>query len=280
MIDKFISIFQIILPLFLLLKTIFIPYINKRIKIKGSKTFDNETEVRKYIHKKRNETNELHITTFFLYFMLFLSLNWFKVLNFFENSGDSLIENTLSYIGSIIEIGFLVILQLHLYKYSLSQKPDLGKSISKISKYKNNSNKLVQNVYIFLIIEVFLQALIVGLIPFFQIDRFFYVDIIVLISTIVALIHILYDQFIIHEYNHQKFYLKTWTIFIFVTIFSNLSSALLIKFESFLNIPLDSNSILLWLLLKTIWSISSLTQIICLFINIIQKSSIEEWYND
>lgn len=280
MIDKFISIFQIILPLFLLLKTIFIPYINKRIKIKGSKTFDNETEVRKYIHKKRNETNELHITTFFLYFMLFLSLNWFKVLNFFENRGDSLIENTLSYIGSIIEIGFLVILQLHLYKYSLSQKPDLGKSISKISKYKNNSNKLVQNVYIFLIIEVFLQALIVGLIPFFQIDRFFYVDIIVLISTIVALIHILYDQFIIHEYNHQKFYLKTWTIFIFVTIFSNLSSALLIKFESFLNIPLDSNSILLWLLLKTIWSISSLTQIICLFINIIQKSSIEEWYND
>lgn len=280
MIDEFISIFQIILPLFLLLKTIFIPYINKRIKIKDSKTFDNEIEVRKYIHKKRNETNELHITTFFLYFMLFLSLNWFKVLSFFENIGDSLIENTLSYIGAIIEIGFLVILQLHLYKYSLSQKADLGQSISRISEYKNNSNKLVQNVYIFLIIEVFLQALIVGLIPFFQIDRLFYVDIIVLISTIVALIHIVYDQFIIHDYNHQRFYLKTWTIFIFVTIFSNISSTLLIKFESFLNIPLDSTSILLWLLLKTIWRVSSLTQIICLFINIIQKRSIEEWYND
>lgn len=280
MIDKFISISQIILPLFLLLKTIFIPYINKRIKIKGLKTFDNEIEVRKYIHKKRNETNELHITTFFLYFMLFLSLNWFKVLDFFENQGDRLIENTLSYIGSIIEIGFLVILQLHLYKYSLSQKADLGQSISRISEYKNNSNKLVQNVYIFLIIEVFLQALIVGLIPFFQIDRFFYVDIIVLISIIVALIHIVYDQFIIHDYNHQKFYLKTWTIFIFVTIFSKLSLALLIKFESFLNMPLDSTSILLWLLLKTIWEVSSLTQIICLFINIIQKRSIEEWYND
>lgn len=280
MIDKFISISQIILPLFLLLKTIFIPYINKRIKIKGLKTFDNEIEVRKYIHKKRNETNELHITTFFLYFMLFLSLNWFKVLDFFENQGDRLIENTLSYIGSIIEIGFLVILQLHLYKYSLSQKADLGQSISRISEYKNNSNKLVQNVYIFLIIEVFLQALIVGLIPFFQIDRFFYVDIIVLISIIVALIHIVYDQFIIHDYNHQKFYLKTWAIFIFVTIFSKLSLALLIKFESFLNMPLDSTSILLWLLLKTIWEVSSLTQIICLFINIIQKRSIEEWYND
>lgn len=279
MIDKFISILQFILPVTLLIKTIIIPYINKLISIKSDTQFKNEAEVKRFIHKKKNETNELHTLTFFLYGLLIVWFNWPKILSIIEYYVSDL-GNIGNYIGAIIEIGFLIVLQLHIYKYAMAQKMNVGESIKRISIYKDNNEKLVRNIYIFSISEVFLQSSIIGLIPFFQVDRFFYVDIIVILVSILVLISVLWDQILINSYNRQHRYLRSWTIFIISTIFANSSNALLDLFGDFLNLPPDNISIIIFLLLRTIWIMSSFIQLSCLLLNLIQKNSMEEWYND
>lgn len=279
MIDKVINALQLALPLLLLIKSIVTPYIYKHVKIKSNNQFTGTEDVKRFIHKRRNETNELHTITLFLYSMLAVWLNWPKLLELIESSLND-IGIVGNYIGAIIEIGFLVVLQLHMYKYGLMQRMNVGESISKISIYKSNNEKLVRDIYAFLMVEVFLQASIVGLIPFSQIDRFIYVDATVVLVAILAFIHALLIQKTIHSYSHQHVYLRSWTTFICASIFANAANALLSTFEGFLNMPYDSMSIVMWLLLRTIWLIASLTQLSCLAVNLIQRSSMEEWYND
>lgn len=278
MIDKTIWWLQLVLPVALLVKVIIAPYIYKAIT-KSPSDLSNESDVRRYYHKRERKTNELHTLTFFLYSLLIVWLNWPKILNIVEHFVSD-IGNVGNYVGAIIEIGFIVVLQLHIYKYAIAQKMSIGNSINRLSVYRDNNEKLVRNIYVFLIIEVFLQASIVGLIPFFQIDRYVYVDITVVAVLIIALVHILNIQAIVHVYSHQHLYLRTWTTFVVATIFNNIANTVLTLCDGYLNMPFDSMSVLMWLLFRTMWILSTMFQCGCLAVNIAQTSSMEEWYDD
>lgn len=276
--NKIIWWLQAILPIALLIKVIIVPHIYKLIS-KQPEELLNESEVKKYYHKREGKTNELYTLALFLYSFLIVWLNWPKVLQIIEHYINSSLGNVGNYIGAILETSFITVLQLHIYKYAIAQKIDVKDSISKLSIYRNCNSTLIKNIYKYLTIETFLQAAIIGLIPFFQVDNYFYADAIVIVDLIISLVHILSMQAVIHSYSNQHFYLRTWTIFVVATIFNNIANALLNIFDGFLDLSYGI-AISIWLFFKMTYITSALFQFSALFINIIQTKSMEEWYDD
>lgn len=276
--NKVIEILQIILPILIFLKILFYPSFYKKSKLKEDSLIDIPS-ITKFIHKKRGETNELWVINLFLYALLIIWFNYSKFLNFINIYLDTL-GNIDNYVGTIIETGFFIVLQFYIYRIAITQKTNLKDSIKLISMYKDNNEKMSRDIYIFLILEVFLQASIVGLVPFFQIDNYFYVDIIAIVILIITIIHVLKIQLLIHTYNHQYLYLRVWTIFIVTTFFQNCANSLLNTFEGYFQIPSHSESTLIWVFLQIISYCANIIQLICLSINLIQQHSMEDWYND
>lgn len=275
-IDKVFYWLQIIIPAFLLAKAIAMPYFYKKLTKPDNAIFANDKQLKIYMHKRRNETNELHTTTMFLYGQLLVWLALPRLLQMLELQVS--LGNAGSYIGAIIESGFFLILQLHTYKYSIAQKMDVGNSIKKISYYKRSYDTLIKLIYVFLISEFFLQASIVGLIPFFQIDHSIIADVVVQIILLLAACHIIVQQKIISSYSKQSRYLRSWTIFTIASVFRNATNAILANYADFLDLPISSESVVISVLLTTILRFTVFLQLICLTYNCIQTQSMEEWY--
>lgn len=276
-IDKVFYWLQIIMPAFLLAKAVIMPYFYKKFAKFDDSIFTSSKQLKLYKHKRCNETNELHTTTLFLYGQLLVWLALPRLLQAVELQIN--LGNAGNYVGAIIESGFFLVLQLHTYKYSIAQKMNVGDSIKKISYYKHNYDTLIKLVYVFLIAEFFLQASIVGLIPFFQIDHSIIADVIVQIILLLAACHIIIQQKIISSYSKQSKYLRSWTIFTIASVFRNAANAVLTNYTDFLDLPIDSESVIIFVLLTTVLRFAVFLQLACLTYNSIQTRSMEEWYD-
>lgn len=226
--------------------------------------------------KKR--LNEIYVISIFMYSLLVLWNVTFSLSSWLESNIDNF-KLAGKYIGSLIQSGYFIILQFMFYKISINQKMNFKGSMFLISLQKNNNDKLMKYIYVFLVIEVFLQSTLVGLVPFFQTDDDIYVDIITCLIILIAILHFILNLRIIRSYNKQSFYLKTMTVFTTVSFFKSLSNGVLERFPGFLNVPGDTKTTIIYLLFYNMNIVMTFIQIICYVSDIFNIKSKETFYD-
>lgn len=220
--------------------------------------------------KKWNEIFPLIVT--FYVFLLIWALFPFFIAYLQSKIGYSL-ASLPKYFGAILQIGILVPYMVLIYKIGIAQRVKIDNAkISQLAMLKNNDSKLRKVAYGLVILVVFMQMSIVGLVPYFNIEGTLYVDIITALAYLVGMIYMILVQTIIEEYNKQKWFMRTWTIFIVSTFFRNLAEGLYQNFEPWLNMAISSESIILYLFLKVAIILSMITQCGCMLASIINRN--------
>lgn len=258
----------------MLAKIILVPFVfSKFAKIDKIEDM-SQTDVQAYIHKKTKNINEIYIIAFAAYAMLASWLLFSKLELIMLPLG-----NLGKYIGSLIETSFFVLIQELFYKYAMSQKTAATDRISSISAQKRTNEILVKDIYTFLILTIFLQASIVGLIPFFQVDNYVFIDAFTIAIVSISFVNLMFISLIVRKRNKQKKYFLNWLVFTFATVIRSIASAMMTYYSAYFEYSFDRDSIITVIVINSVVCGAAITQICSLFLNLIQKKSVGAWYD-
>lgn len=258
----------------MLAKIVLVPFVFSKFAKAGNIENMSQTDARTYIHKKAKNINETYIIVLVTYVML---TSWllFPKLEFITLP----LGNLGKYIGSLVETSFFAMIQELFYKYAVSQKMDTTDKISLISIQKRTNEVLVKDIYTFLVLTVFLQASIVGLIPFFQVDNYVFIDVFTIAIISISFINLMFISLTVRRHNKQKKYFLNWLAFTFATVVRSIASAIMTYYSAYFEYSFDKDSIITAIVINSIVCGAAIVQICSLFLNLIQKKSVGAWYD-
>lgn len=220
--------------------------------------------------KKWNEIFPL-IMTFYVFLLVWTAFPFF--ITFLEHMLGYSLASLPKYFGAILQSAILCPYMTLIYKIAIGQRVKMDNAkISQLAELKSNDEKLKRYAYFFCILVVFMQMSVVGLVPYFNIEGTLYVDVITGLTYLVSLAYMLLVQHTIELYNKQKWFMRTWTIFMGATFFRNVAEGLYQNFEPWLNMAISSESIIIYLFLKVAIILSMITQCGCMISSIINRN--------
>lgn len=185
-----------------------------------------------FFYIKKNDRNII-ATFFYGLFLIYQLLPYlFKFI---------VLGNLSNYIEILIQIGAMVILQLLLYKLAIAEKPDFKNSATIILNYNNNAEKLEKIVYRYLLLEVFFQVSIIGLIPVFNSTNYIFVETASFICFIIGARYITVIKKIISTYNKHKYIFNKWKQFFIWSCITNVCNTFIYNFSYFFTLSLEGN---------------------------------------
>lgn len=146
-------------------------------------------------------------------------------------SFDLNIGNIYNYINFIIQTASIVFLQLLIYRMFITEKIDFKDSMDRTISYSDDVKKLELKVYKYLIVESFLQFTAIGLISYFEFERYIFISTFSLTILALAFVFLFKLFFISRKYSKSFMYLK-YTIFVFCYIILNIVNSI-IKYYSY-----------------------------------------------
>lgn len=216
-----------------------------------------------FFYIKKNDRNIIAIFFYGLFLTYQLLPYLFKFI---------ILGNLSNYIEILIQIGAMVILQLLLYKLAIAEKPDFKDNATMILNYNNNVKKLEKIVYKYLLLEVFFQVSIIGLIPVFNSANYIFVETASFICFIIGVRYITIIKKIILAYNKHKYIFNKWKQFFIWGCVANVCNTFIYNFSYFFTLSSEGN--LLINIVKILLYISLIIEILIFGITLFKKEEL------